>query len=230
MRRTMIVAVLLAAIAAGCGRAAPDVESGGVDDESVAMEFSLLGMNELAATSAAGVVATVEAVSSPRWNSVDGREWSRNEHPGSPGAPQRYRQATITVKEVLFESERLQPTVGAQLTVHLYGDGSDTGAAVDAVNPVARWNAISGPFAAGESKLLLLDVDLFATDSDEREVVRLRNHFQGQWTIERGRATSLDSRRTVDATALRARIEAERAKGRVQDMERDRRTSVDPLA
>lgn len=177
-------------------------------------EFVLLSINQLVNVSHAAIRGTVLSVTEPRWNSKDGQPWTGDQGPTQPRiTPNRYRDAEVSVSSVLYSSERLQVKEGDVITVRLYGDGTSTGTRYEGGGyPGMRGNSVSGPIEPSSEILWILSQERFVSE-DAPEVIRIVNHFQGNWTIRHDKAESAEPRRTVEADALIERLKGERARG-----------------
>lgn len=155
----------------------------------------------------AAVVGRVTAVGASRWN-----------FPGKTRPPEEtftmeFRDATIEVQEVIYDSPTLPAKAGQALTVRLYGNGSDSGERVEGAEPVRRYNAISGPVAVGDRVLWVLGLAQFPfTDGSTEPIPKLVGDYYGAWRIGADLlAMNVLPARTVPFAALVGRLKAERA-------------------
>jgi hypothetical protein len=179
----------------------------GVWDWTPAPNFAFFVKNSHAA-----VKGQVVEMSAPRFNTKD----------GTPTADERamvFRDATLAVEDVLYDSSELHVTPGQKLVVRLMGDGTDTGARVDGAGPVKHTNAISGPVAKGDTVLWVLAVSQFPFMNDDmmtlartEAVPKLFTDLYGAWLVDlvADKAKSIVPNRTVPYRALAARLRAER--------------------
>ncbi|MDQ3915595.1 MAG: hypothetical protein M3323_09760 [Actinomycetota bacterium] len=177
-------------------------------DRSLHLSVAKLDTGELVAGSDAAVVVRVEAVHEPRWNSTDGRRWTRTSYDSAMDAtPLLYRTARVTVEQVLFGPASL--AAGDSLTVRLFGDGTPTGAEVDGAG--VRFNQISGDVAAGDERVMLLRKEVFPMETDSSqwpETWQLTHHGFASWKLgPDGTATHALSAKTTASTSLMRRIE-----------------------
>lgn len=197
--------------------------------------FAKIGINRFATESDAAIVGDVLSVSEPRWNSMTGEPWRRDpEALGRTATPLQYRDSTVSVERVLYESDELPVQRGSNVTVRLYGSGDTTGTEVDGLGYSATFDQISGPLLVGSRVLLVLKREVFGMQGPSEEwpmVNRLMNHFQGNWRIEGQRAVNADPKRTVaDVEELIRALIEERERGpRPYDAERERATRDNPL-
>lgn len=154
----------------------------------------------------AAVTGRVTAIAPARWNTRDNREPT-----GSTGL--RFRDATVFVDTVVYDSAKLPVKAGQELTVRLYGDDTDTGPEVGGAGPVKKYNKITGPVAVGDEVLWVLATIKFGmNDGTTDDVVKLVTDFFGAWRIDRGagQAKNAEPARTVPVEALVGRLRAER--------------------
>jgi hypothetical protein len=158
----------------------------------------------------AAVVGRVVNIGPARWNTKDGA-------PGDERALQ-FRDATLVVDEVVYDSATLKVAVGKELQVRLTGDGTDTGTAVAGAAPVRRVNALSGPVAVGDKVLWVLGMAQFPfndgmTTVRTEAIPKLVTDFYGAWKVDSAadRALSILSARTVPFRALVLKLKVERA-------------------
>jgi hypothetical protein len=186
-------------------------------------------INGIVNGSDAGVVAHVDGVSPPKWNSTDGQRFERGDPSGV--APWTYRDATVTVKEVLWQTPKVETSPGETLQVRIQGAGTATGCMVE-IGPGerVREDQLSGPVSAGTDVLWILRVRPFAFKDGNRmkseSSLMIAGYFDGNWKIENGSAVSLSKARSVPYDALVNRLRAERARGMHPE---DRSGQEDPL-
>lgn len=165
------------------------------------------------AHSHAAVVGRVTNIGPAQWNTSDGK-------PTADERGWKFRDAILEVEQVVYDSQQLRVQTGQQLTIRLFGDGTDTGTAVEGAEPVKHANAISGPVAVGDRVLWVLEALRFAflgpdmsTPARLEDVVKLMTHFYGAWLVDlvADQAKSVVPSRTVPFQALVGRLKAERA-------------------
>lgn len=192
-------------------------------------EFEFEGLNSLVTGSGAAVVATVESISEPQWNSSDGVQWENDVTSRETQAlPMEYRDAAVTVERTLYSSTDLPLEVGASIELRLWGSGEATRGPVGDVKPTLQFNEISGRIETGDRRVFLLERAEFPMEFGLVPVVRVSSHFQGTWKIVNGVAESVDPRRNVPSVELlEVALVTERRIGR--DERRDEGTRFDPL-
>lgn len=191
----------------------------------------LVSINHLVNTSDAGVIATVSAVSSARWNSSDGQPWTEDPNNSSPtkSAPILLRIVTVVVDRVLYSSAKLQVNVGDTLQLTSSGDGTNSGAMLDG-DPTDRWNQVDGDFVAGDQQLLLLSSVEFPYEAGPEQAVVLSEGRSANWILSQSAAVSTVLGRTVASDALISRILSERQAGLIAQTPDDAAaTAVNPL-
>jgi hypothetical protein len=193
--------------------------------------IALLGMNALAASSAAALVGEVENVTEPRWNSKDRGPWCPPLD--NPFRAFVYRDVTIKVTQPIFTSGDLEARPGQTVTFRTLGDGTD-GGRVSVTLPDGTTiyrNQPDGRFDVGQEVLVMLApwAD-FPTANGPESVYSVVNGWQGRWTIDRQHdlAKNIQAVRTVPFSRLVDRITRERNMGRAA--ERDEASKNDPLA
>ncbi len=176
------------------------------------VDLGLVSIKDLVNTSDAAVIATVRAVSAPKWNSDSGSVWTSNPNDPNPkkAQPFQYRVVTLQITQVLFGSSALDPAAGGTVDVKVYGSGSNTGAMIGG-DANDRWNQIAGPFAAGARQLLLLESVEFPMQSGPTPSVVVNHDRYGHWVISGSTAQRMVVGRTVPLQPLEARITTERA-------------------
>lgn len=176
-------------------------------DGSAHLLVARVPVAELAADSDAAVVVHVESVADPRWNSSDGRVWTRTRYDSAMDAtPLTFRTATVTVRKVVFGPAGI--AAGDTLSLRLFGDGTDTGAEIDGAD--VRFNQISGTFEPGSDHLVLLRRDVFPMETEAAEwpvVWQLANHGFASWEVDPdGAAVQAVTGDVTHASALVRRI------------------------
>jgi hypothetical protein len=231
-----LVAVLVAVASAGCGGSGSDAEvrvngpaaappkfgtNGEPDDPSTldkpedsqpeAEWAPAPNFASFVTASHAAIVGRVLSIAPARWNTKNGKP--------ADARALVFRDATVAVDEVIYDSATLSVKAGQQLTVRLLGDGTDTGAHVDA-GPIQRTNAISGPVATGDTVLWVLGMAQFPFLNDDmmstariEPIPKLVADFYGAWRIDvaADRAISALPVRTVPYRALVTKLKAVRA-------------------
>lgn len=153
----------------------------------------------------AAVIGRVTTIGPKRVNVRDGTE-------GGVLAME-FRDATVQVDEVLYDSANLPTKAGQSLTVRLLGDGTNTGKDVHGAEPVEKSNAISGPVAVGDRVLWVLGMAQFPfMDGSTEATPKLVADYYGAWRIGADLlAQSVVPARSVPLAALAAKLKAERA-------------------
>jgi hypothetical protein len=201
-------------------------------DDAGTVEFRALGINELVSDSQAAVVVKVQEVGKPRWNSADGEPWSAlPDTPESYTIPMRYRDATVTVTSVIYDSKDLQLKEGDTTVIRLYGAGEPGGATVDLPYATTTWNQIGGHVSAGDTALVVLARRSYPMREGLQEQLVVVGHYQGSWRVVDGIAVSDDPQRSVSLADLSHVLDNERLSGK-RDLtdEQNRATVRDPLA
>lgn len=200
-------------------------------------ETPLTGLNDLVSQSDAAIIATVSAISLPRWNSSTGDAWCTTDNePGTRHALAfQYRNVTLDLKETLFASERID-TNQKQLTVSIPGDGQLTSEPADRARitgegfDVSTYEFSENIIHLGETALLLLRREQVDTKEGISELINVSSAALGKWNVSSGRATSPVPNRDADSFALKQRIKDERAAGRKKLTEDEQRKSaINPL-
>lgn len=175
------------------------------------------GWNDFVHSSVGAVIGTVESVSAPRWNQESGEPWDGDveSHPGNPLAREaQYREATISVEDVVFSDPGEALVAGGSVSVRLSGDGTATGARIDGLYE----NEVDGPVIVGSRVLWVLHRHEFNWKERVEHPLGLAS-FKGNWRIEGDTAVNLLPVRTVPLDALVAAIEREaRASHRPDDL------------
>ncbi len=201
------------------------------DNPAGTVDIELSSINRLVNTSDAAVIATVEAVSAPRWNSASGNVWVSDPNDPNPqkAQPFQYRDVTLQVRRVLFGSTSLAPVAESTIDVKVYGSGQNTGAMVNG-DPNDRWNQMSGPFTPGDTQLVfLISVD-FPMQSGPTPAVVLNQDAYGHWVIDGPTAQSAIAGRSVSVQDLQSRIATERAAGlRQETPDQASKSQINPL-
>lgn len=201
------------------------------EDPSQTIDLGLLSINHMVNSSDAAVIATVNAVSAPKWNSDNGSVWISDPNNPDPqkAQPFQYRGVTLQINQVLFASSGLNPAVGSTIDVKVYGSGANTGAMIGG-DPNDRWNQIAGPFTAGDTQLLFLTNVDFPMQSGPTPSVVLNHDLYGHWIVVGSTAQSTVTGRTVPLQDLKNRIAAERAAGLQQETpDQASKTETNPL-
>jgi hypothetical protein len=165
---------------------------------------------ELVGSSAAAVIATVDEVTEPRWNSVDGQAWEPDPNTTElQAAPLMFRTAALRVESVLFQEagETIKP--GGTIQLYLYGSGEsgDT----DIRDGDVAFDAVSGPISEGDRVLALLRWQKFGMQGTEASwptVFSFTGHLQGNFGLEDGVVRSVDVSLGWDGQQLDALVSA----------------------
>ena len=155
----------------------------------------------------AAIIGRVSGISPARWNTPDGST------PAEGPDAMKFRDATVMVDEVVFDSSTLPVKAGETMTVRLLGDGTPTGSAIDGAEGIRYFNEISGPVAVGDRVLWVLGLAKFPlTDGTTVATPKLAADYFGSWIIGADVvARSLVPARTVPLAALVAKFRTERA-------------------
>lgn len=182
--------------------------------------FALLGINELVHESHAAIIGRVTAITQPRWNSKTGDPWAGDREPARARVtPWRYRDATIKVVQEIYASSEWPVAVDQEITIRLFGDGINTGSDLESATPGMRSNTVSGPIESDSDGLWVIARGAWIGEDGETEIIRLANHFQGNWMIDNGKAISAEPRREIPVNALVEKRQRERAAGRTGSKE-----------
>lgn len=176
-------------------------------------DLASIGINALVSFSHAGIVGEVTSVGASRWNSTDGKEWEGNLDPmGRVISAIPFRNITVRVDRVLFDSDRLRVKPSDELVIraHLGYPGS-------------------GTFEHGSTVLVLLARSgMPFEDGHADEAIEVFGAFDGSWRRQGDEARSTHPGRNAPFDALVSRILEERHVGRNPD--RDPGTETNPLA
>lgn len=213
----LILVAVVGVSAGGCAR----VQRSGntvadTSQDCIADSVAPPGINRFVNGSDAAVIGHVESISDPKWNSTDGRSFGMRD--ASHVYPMRYREATLTVKEVLWKTANVDTSAGESLTVRVRGDGSASGCKSDiAPGERVRTNEGAGMVAQGTDVLWVLKrAPFYLKDGDkmrQETFVTIAGSFLGNWKVESDTAVNLSHARTVPFDALVNRLRAERARG-----------------
>lgn len=178
----------------------------------------------------AAVTGRVTAITPSRWNTPNAEADFAPSEPDKPMA-WMYRDVSLVVDEVVYESPKLPARRGQTITVRLMGDGTENGEEVHGAGPVKHLNALSGPVAVGDRVLWVMTAtDFKFTDNRGEPAVRLTTDYFGAWRIGTSLvAESLEARRTVPLAALVAKLRAERATPTTLPTSAQFRGQVNPL-
>jgi len=212
------VASALLLLAPGCNSSARERIPARQQAPGGAVSADLLAaatLNSLVADSDAAVIALVRSVTEPRWNSTDGRAWTDDEAIARAGTVSwQYRDATVSIEQVIFKSDRLEAAPGTELTLRLFGSGrAGRDEARLARRSVGR-DEISGPFEPRMRVIALLAAGQFPMEGGLVPVIRLVGHYQGNWELVGADARNLESARSAKEQDLVRMLLAERQAGR----------------
>jgi hypothetical protein len=139
------------------------------------------------------VVATVESIEGPMWNTIDGRAWD-----GNVDVPARvYSRIGITIEDV-WAGEALT----GRLQFVTLGDGSVRFEGVGA----PPYTSISGGFLRGGRFVLFLGRGEMPFENGPRAAWLQMGGFQANWRIVDGNAIGSDLSKSMSTSELRARI------------------------
>lgn len=242
-QRTVILRLGLASVLAfsvghGCapreeGRIAASSEPSPTQEECVIETTEDPTVNALTNGAHAAVIARVESISPPRWNTTTGEAPREDPEWTPPAQPLRYRIATLAVQRVMWSSDELPIEPAEELEVHLLGDGSETGCEVGGAPIPIRENEISGRVEERAQVLVLLarrDFRLIDMEKDiavPTTITRPAGNYLGIWTISGSRAVSFDPERSAPLDPLIERMKTERARGARPEDDRGRRNPIE---
>jgi hypothetical protein len=214
--RLYLAASVLVVLAQGCTDTPPERiisrQQGG--QRAAIADVAAVSVNSLVSDSDAAAIVLVKSVTEPQWNSTDGRAWTAEESTRAGVLAWQFRDATLSVEQVVFSPKRLDLLTGADVTVRLFGSGKPADEPVGPARSHVRLDEISGPVAPGMRLLLLLAVGEFPTEGGLVPVVRIVGHYRGNWQLVAGDARNLESARSAKEQDLVQTLVAERQAGR----------------
>jgi hypothetical protein len=210
MRRAQVVLMVAAtfslALAPGVGEA--KTRKTVVPKGRIIVEKSsgVLGFNALVNTADDVVIGKLVSLSTPLWNSIDGKRWVRKPKSDEPIAFQ-YRRGVLAVEERVAGRSTSQT-----VNVIFYGSGE---AGVAKPNDFVPPNT-SGTVAQGQRLLLILKTFPVRWQGGKVEMTLVPHEtVAGIWRIEGDRAISEIPERTAPLAVVRDAIQNEKSKGMV---------------
>jgi hypothetical protein len=90
---------------------------------------AVVSLDEVFGASDLAIAATVEQIQTPRWNSSDGQDWSKEFETSSSytTVPFQITEFAVRVEEVIYETEGFSAEPGDLLSVSVAGDPTITG-------------------------------------------------------------------------------------------------------
>lgn len=219
IREVGFIFAICVAVLSSCG-SSDDATSKSSEAPLSVSSMGLETLNQFVSSSSVAVVGRVVAVSAPRWNSPDGKEWKSDRT--DPVSAFQYRVVTVEVSETIYSNEKVG-LVGEKMDVLFWGSGSPT----DPLNDTEKletpnnlnllYSQISGPVSLGEVHVLVAESKpLVRSDGSASDGLWVMS-YPGNWTVSADgtAAINVDPLRSVPLDALIRVLRGEHERGRL---------------
>ena len=207
----------------------------GPDGQVTAGNTPTRSTNELTNLSQAAVVATTEAIETPRYNSRDGKPWcdprdqSLRVSDDVIPVEAQIRSVKIRVNEVIFDSPELRVVEGESILLTVPGPApvqSKTTTEAGDIN-LNQYNRVPD---IGSASIFLLHHETVPFTDGDRDTIALIDNGQGQWVLQGSdKAQSHLPGRSTGKAALISKLKSERSAGLNPNRVQPDRLSFDPL-